>query len=51
VSTQAKTFLAPEEYLEIERKAEWKSEYYRGEMLAMATVGEASGGFSRIPTW
>jgi Uma2 family endonuclease len=36
VSTQSKTFLTPEEYLEIERKAEYKSEYYRGEMFAMS---------------
>ena len=32
MSTQAKTFLTPEQYLEIERKAEFKSEYYQGEM-------------------
>jgi len=36
VSTQSKAFLTPEQYLEIERKAEYKSEYYRGEMFAMA---------------
>jgi len=36
VSTQPKTSLTPEQYLEIERKAEYKSEYYRGEMFAMA---------------
>ena len=29
-------FLTPEQYLEIERKAEFKSEYYQGEMFAMA---------------
>ena len=28
--------LTPEEYLEIERTAETKSEYYRGEMFAMS---------------
>ena len=28
--------LTPEEYLEIERKAEYKSEYFNGEMFAMA---------------
>ena len=32
----SKTFLTPEQYLEIERKAEFKSEYYNGEMFAMA---------------
>jgi Uma2 family endonuclease len=36
VSTLQKTFLTPEQYLEIERKAEFKSEYYEGEMFAMA---------------
>ena len=36
MSTQPKTSLTPEQYLEIERKAEYKSEYYRGEMFAMA---------------
>src|SRR5690242_1739398 len=35
MSTQPKTFLTPEQYLEIERKAETKSEYYNGEMFAM----------------
>jgi Uma2 family endonuclease len=41
VSTQPKTFLTPEQYLEIERKAEFKSEYYQGEMFAMAGAKEA----------
>ena len=36
MSTLSKTFLTAEEYLEIERKAEYKSEYYQGEMFAMA---------------
>jgi Uma2 family endonuclease len=36
MSTQPKHFITPEEYLEIERKAETKSEYYRGEMFAMS---------------
>jgi len=36
MSTQANTFVSPAEYLEIERRAEFKSEYYRGEMFAMA---------------
>src|ERR1022692_2285465 len=35
MSTPSKTFLTPEQYLEIERKAEYKSEYYNGEMFAM----------------
>jgi Uma2 family endonuclease len=41
VSTLQKTFLTPEQYLEIERKAEFKSEYYEGEMFAMAGAQEA----------
>ena len=40
MSTQPKTFLTPEEYLEIERKAEVRSEYYCGEMFAMAGAQE-----------
>ena len=36
MSTQPKTFLSEAEYLEIERQAEFKSEYYRGETFAMA---------------
>src|ERR1017187_8064347 len=36
MSTPSKTFLTPEQYLEIERKAEFKSQYYNGEMFAMA---------------
>lgn len=31
-----KSFLTPAEYLEIERKAEYKSEYFNGEMFAIA---------------
>ena len=36
MSTQPKTLLTPAEYLAIERVAEFKSEFYRGEMFAMA---------------
>src|SRR4051812_26497112 len=36
MSTQAKPFLTEEEYLEIERKAERKSEYYNGQMYVMS---------------
>ena len=36
MSTIPKTFLTPEQYLEIESKAEFRSEYYLGEMFAMA---------------
>ena len=41
MSTQPKTFLTPEQYLEIERLAEFKSEYYQGEMFAMSGAREA----------
>lgn len=39
MSTQPKTLLTPEQYLEIERAADFKSEYYDGEMFAMAGAG------------
>jgi Uma2 family endonuclease len=41
MATHPKTFLTPEQYLEIERKAEFKSEYYQGEMFAMAGAKRA----------
>ncbi len=41
MATQPTTFLTPEQYLEIERKAEYKSEYYNGEMFAMAGAKRA----------
>ena len=47
MSTLPKTFLTPEQYLEIERKAEFRSEYYNGEMFAMAG---ASGAHNLICT-
>jgi Uma2 family endonuclease len=40
MATQPKSFLTPEQYLEIERKAEFKSEYFQGEMFAMAGARE-----------
>ena len=36
MSSVLKPLLTPQEYLAKERKAEYKSEYYRGEMFAMA---------------
>ena len=36
MSTLPRTFITPEQYLEIERAAECKSEYYNGEMFAMS---------------
>ena len=41
MSTQARVFLTPEQYLEIERLAERKSEYRQGEMFAKAGAGES----------
>jgi Uma2 family endonuclease len=41
VSTNPKPFVTPEQYLEIEREAEFKSEYFNGEMFAMAGAKEA----------
>ena len=41
MSTPPKTFLTPEQYLEIERQAAYKSEYYQGEVFAMAGAGLA----------
>ena len=41
MATKPTTHLTPEQYLEIERNAEFKSEYYQGEMFAMAGAREA----------
>lgn len=38
---QPKTFISPEQYLAIERQAESKSEYFNGEMFAMAGASES----------
>src|SRR5438045_8808429 len=35
MATQLNTFVSPEEYLEIERKSETRSEYYDGVVYAM----------------
>jgi Uma2 family endonuclease len=35
MTRQAKTFVTPEEYLALERRAEYRSEYYDGEIFAM----------------
>jgi Uma2 family endonuclease len=40
VSAVQKTRMTPEQYLAIERKAEFKSEFYNGEMFAMAGASE-----------
>ncbi len=38
---QPKPYLSPEDYLEIERQAEFKSQYFDGEMFAMSGASEA----------
>src|ERR1019366_3535572 len=40
MATHPKSYLTPEQYLEIERKAEFKSEYYQGEIFAMSGARE-----------
>ena len=61
MSSQPKTLLTQEQYLEIERKAEHKSEYFQGEMFAMPgasrphnlvagnVIGELRGQLRRSP--
>jgi len=41
MSTLPKTFISEEKYLELDRAAEYRSEYYDGEMFAMAGAGMA----------
>ena len=41
MSALAVPFVTPEQYLEIERRAEFKSEYYSGQMFAMAGASRA----------
>jgi Uma2 family endonuclease len=40
MSLQPKTLVTPEKYLALERKADHKSEYYAGEIFAMAGASE-----------
>jgi Uma2 family endonuclease len=40
MSTQPRPFISPERYLEIERAAEYKSEYFQGEIFAMPAARE-----------
>lgn len=47
MSTQPKIFLTPEEYLAIEREAEFRSEYWNGEMYAMAGATEPHNDICR----
>lgn len=43
MSTVPTTYLTPEEYLEQERKAETRSEYFQGEVFAMAGASRRHG--------
>jgi Uma2 family endonuclease len=43
MATQALPFLTPEQYLEIERAAEFRSEYLNGEMFAMSGASVRHG--------
>lgn len=47
MQAQSKTYLSPEEYLEIERRAEFRSEYFNGEMFAMAGASLAHNRITR----
>ena len=48
MSTIPKTFISEEAYLEEERKALNKNEYYKGEIFAMAG---ATKSHNRMPRW
>src|SRR5215217_2483337 len=39
MTAQTSSMYSEQEYLELEREAEYKSEYYRGEIFAMAGAG------------
>ncbi|MGI8741891.1 MAG: hypothetical protein ACR2NN_04855 [Bryobacteraceae bacterium] len=39
MSSQPNISISPEQYLDLERKAEFKSEYFDGEIFAMAGAG------------
>jgi Uma2 family endonuclease len=41
MSTLPKSLITPEQYLELDRKAEFRSEFHNGEMFAMAGATEA----------
>jgi Uma2 family endonuclease len=41
MSLQPKPYLSPEDYLALERRAEFKSEYFDGEIFAMSGASEA----------
>jgi Uma2 family endonuclease len=48
MSSQPKTYLTPEEYLAIERKAETKSEYFNGEMFPLRGASKPHDVFAMV---
>ena len=44
MSSGPKTYVTPQEYLALERKAKYKSEYFQGEMFAMSGANNCNGG-------
>lgn len=48
MSSQLKTYLTPQEYLAIERKAETKSEYFNGEMFPLRSEGKPHDLFAMV---
>lgn len=52
MSSQPNTYISPEEYLAAERRAEYRSEYFAGEMFAMAGASKRhnliTGNISRV---
>ncbi len=46
MTAQPQKKCSPEEYLELERAAEYKSEYYQGEIFAMAGAGRNHNGIN-----
>ncbi|MCW5880599.1 MAG: Uma2 family endonuclease [Anaerolineae bacterium] len=47
MATQPKSYLTPEEYLALERQAEYRSEYVDGEMVAMTGTSSAHNRITR----
>lgn len=48
MSSHPKTYLTPEEYLAIERKAETKSEYFNGQMFPLRGRGKPHDAFAMV---
>lgn len=48
MSTQTNTYLTPEEYLALERQAEYKSEYFNGQMFPLRGLGKSHDVFAMV---